>query len=315
MAAPLLSWVPRYVLLILILIIYLFLYVYVNRMMVNYGRRASGSLYSATPRCSPESEQRCASAPCNCVPRPPSSDSELLSTSIWISLQGAPSLRILGQHHQPRERRLPRPARSGRVARGSLALGLARNYLQIGTASGTPRSRPGSILRRLDLDEPVSPGSVSPKRPPAVHRLSTTTTNRASDELVEPLPICQPLGVGVLYFWREPITSPQSAHLAGCVADGAQTGSQRKSSRGQLDVYPAEGPDLGDSPVAASLSSSIAVDVMAVTRNRERMRRQLFSLFIYPLVYIIIWSLPVYLPYSRIRRCHYGRRPAVASHC
>ncbi len=41
-----------------------------------------------------------------------------------------------------------------------------------------------------------------------------------------------------------------------------------------------------------SLSPSIVVSDPAIERNRERMRRQLFSFFLYPFVYIIIWCFP-----------------------
>jgi G protein-coupled receptor GPR1 len=281
-----LSWIPRYVILVVIVFTYAFIYIYARRIIFQSRRKSldgQGSKRASTRRSS-------------MIPSPPPIESHGL-----ISSDASPML--------------PSPVAQRDRQRSVSSVSTLCLESQASPAS-EPRARPqllispeiaqqqgpidwnwsglqtGSTRMPSWNDEPLSPTSVQPPPPmhfPQIREVSTDT---------EMPPEAAPA------FWHRPL-SPCLDETAGQTEPGAdEDGTALQPQRSNPSIFsilrrgPAmtEGgaflPSPEESPLSGLLSPGLLEDHLGLARNRDKIRRQLRSLVVYPLVYIFIWMFP-----------------------
>lgn len=289
-----LSWVPRYVICCSILAIYFFVYFYVRNRLEDYGRRSSGNMNH--PR----------SRDMNDVPPTP----RLISHGLLASLPNSRRGSAAEQHVVVKERN-----------RSVSSISTIQFELRVDEAREPPASRGGQRSRHR-------PASLNWNWPGLVHPRSSGENGRLmvedpDDPLSQPLP-SPPLPVhsperpprasrsdnssaSPRSYWQRPVPSECSTvhgnHAAHDLPPSSTTTVNQSTYHLDLTLTHIltmlrKGPPRTSDNPPTTRPSSITVSPgsiggdSGVTRNRERARRQLYALFAYPLVYIIVWVFP-----------------------
>ncbi|KAK1752257.1 G protein-coupled glucose receptor regulating Gpa2-domain-containing protein [Echria macrotheca] len=280
-----LSWIPRYVIGASIMIIYVFIYIYIRKRMDDYGRRSSGSLeQSRANRLGPA--------------LPKISYHGLLpsgSTSRQASTSGSGVAAKLRQKSSS--------STSSVWAAGNNA---AANSVQMHGISMDKQTADwnwaGFSQPRSSVDDPFPDDAVDPLAPDL-----SPVTPPAPDSKTSS-------GTSGQTFWRRPVS------LGGPRQTGADHALPRRANVSLPNILTMlrTGPSPPGSPsgltkprskipstrqqapsvaVTASTSTPVPSSVLddapgAARANRDKIRRQLRSLFAYPLVYLIVWLFP-----------------------
>ncbi|KAK3323799.1 G protein-coupled glucose receptor regulating Gpa2-domain-containing protein [Cercophora scortea] len=300
-----LSWIPRYVVGISIIIIYAFVYLYVRKRMEDYGRRSSGALPQPWPR-----EYH------DVPPTPPIAYHGLLPSTPSCSRRGS-AAESLAKDRQ-RSMSSTSTANPDQASRSSVEPNVKAVSFHTGRQiqwnwSGFKQA-PSTVSTGIETDEtgdPLSPAPNAPElsTPPPVH------SPRANHSSITEDPSDSSSVMSPPSFWHRPLqsicaTHPGSRSLSQSMGPAttdpfSPTNPQhhhhhqrptaslpnilsilrRGPPRSTPDHQPTE-----SSPILVSQGSFN--EESGVTKNREKIRRQLRSLLAYPLVYMIIWVFP-----------------------
>ncbi|KAK5658348.1 hypothetical protein OQA88_2324 [Cercophora sp. LCS_1] len=308
-----LSWIPRYVVLIALVAIYAFIYIYIRKRMDDYGRRSS---------CGALEQRKKAGIP----PLPRISYHGLLPSSPTSRRPSAAESSISVKGRQESTSSL------GSVWTGKTDAKNPKVTTEAASQPGQHLDwnwagfrQPRSSAENPFPDETEDPLSQSPNPvvspPPPVHSPKAPRDNGADDHSdASSVGIPQSSG----YFWRRPVS------LSGLHTPGADHAPARRpnvslpniitmlrrgpptppahdtrthwrrphqqvsttASRRRRDGPTSTATSGSGTPILTSAPFSLFESNSLVTRNRSKVRRQLRSLFVYPLVYIIIWVFP-----------------------
>ncbi|KAK3688217.1 G protein-coupled glucose receptor regulating Gpa2-domain-containing protein [Podospora appendiculata] len=297
-----LSWIPRYVVGISIIIIYAFVYLYVRKRMDDYGRRSSGALPQPWPR-----EYH------DVPPTPPIAYHGLLPSTPSCSRR-ASAAESLAKDRQ-RSMSSTSTANPDQASRSSVEPNIkAASYPpghQIQWNWSGFKQPPSTVSTGIDTDEagdPLSPGPNAPElsTPPPVH--SPRANHSITEDPSDSSSVMSPPS-----FWHRPLPSVCATHPGslslnqsqnvGTAADPSSPASTSHHQRPTASLPnilsilrrgpPHSTPDHQPTeslPILVSQGSFN--EESGVTKNREKIRRQLRSLLAYPLVYMIIWVFP-----------------------
>lgn len=271
------SWIPRYVLFALILVIYICIYAYVRGRIHHYERRDSAapqalSAHFATRRAY---RDRIRSLPTSFKPSAGRYKDRLRAVSIsnpsssrWTE-DSSPTGPILWN--------LPR----FEDASPSVDEGLADEQ--------DPRYTP---QQHLDLPPPTASPSWRNSTPKDASPLSSINTEGWHLPMLSETSASDPPQTGNS---TEPLAS-DSHRQGSCTTIPAMFPVCRKALRAgggtpSSSSHEESGAYLGE----AALTLHISHDPLTshVSRNRDKVRRQLRSLFVYPLLYLVMWIFPL----------------------
>ncbi|KAM7195341.1 G protein-coupled glucose receptor regulating Gpa2 domain containing protein [Naviculisporaceae sp. PSN 640] len=279
-----LSWVPRYIIGASIVCIYAFVYFYVRKRMGEYGRRSSTSMPYPPSRGYRDSEV---------PPTPPIAYHGLLS-SAPNSRRGSAADSIL--HGQKR---------SSLSSVSTIRLEQPHNFGIYGTIRGEPGGN--SAPRSTRPFQWNSNWSGFDKQPATTSSAFLLHEDQA-DPLSSPPPVHSPeashhptrkgsasSATNVL----ENKVSRQSTENSTMTAPSTTTASS-STFTAKDDVQPTIAlptppllpPPAETSPNLMPTETFGGDDYAGVTKNREKIRRQLRSLIVYPLAYMITWVFP-----------------------
>ncbi|KAH8885519.1 hypothetical protein GQ53DRAFT_356033 [Thozetella sp. PMI_491] len=273
-----LSWVPRYVLLVMVVIIYLFLYIYVSHMMGTYDRRASGNFTHGRRDC----------LSTDGPPIPPIAYHGLIPST-------PSSRRPSGIDNAERHRS---DSSVSTIDLGTAALGGPQNEQERTAKPGKPLdwdwrgfrhpfASPDGTTKGQDLEEPVSPTTAGPRVPPPAVHPSSPRSEISPHDVDDLSDVSSGKSLPGQSFWRRPLSSMTPGALSS-EPNSPNLDSKRKGSQPNMLSVLRRGPQ---SIPSISVSPSILVDDTGITHN-QKMQYQLWSFFLYPLVYIIIWVFP-----------------------
>ncbi|KAK3378930.1 G protein-coupled glucose receptor regulating Gpa2-domain-containing protein [Lasiosphaeria ovina] len=298
-----LSWAPRYIIVVSIMVIYAFIYIYIRRRMEDYGRRSSA--YQSQPRPARDYYNGVPPTPPiayhGLLPSTPSSrrgsaaDSmagtkdrqQSLSSMSASRLDNISVVSAADPHQQSfRATILSRPPR--RPVRWNWS----------GFRQATHSSADNELLGPAEdePDDPLSPSPapISPPRP--VHSPPAIDPAEAAEVPTESSSTTNPQQS----FWHRPLGSNYPTH-PGSTSQGWGIYQLASGQRRPNISLPNIMSMLRRGPQHATTSSETSPIVMSpasfeggsgVNKSREKMRRQLRSLFVYPLVYMITWVFP-----------------------
>ena len=289
-----LSWIPRYVIGIGIMVIYAFIYIYIRRRIYDYGRRSSGELQSSTPRrqlprisyhgLAPSVANSRRESATDCIlPKPPRR-----SASTGSSV------------HNDDNTTTPQSHRAFLASRSPMDWNWS-GFRQ-------PRSSQEDSLPD-DTHDPLSPNLTVVEKPPAAclpeRNPQPEPPSGRSSHTAGHRPISSPgpgnAGTADHHPAHCPSVSPPNILTTPPRGSPTQTSEQHRPQEKERwsrcryhsslrRTYTEPSSPIVISPVRGDDANSSDGDV--VTRNRDKMRRQLLSLFAYPLVYMIVWVFP-----------------------
>lgn len=297
-----LSWIPRYVNLLLILLMYGSSYLYIRVMMKRYSRRNSEIPMGRPDRVVP--------------PTPPLMAHDLISLSpagSMRSLSKAPSMQKIHKERSPlRPTEQLKVRASFRVRLDRLHPGMRTrgnwswagfestpSALQApGTSSGGVSPCSGMVFPGTIVAEPLAQPAEAHESPVSMELpklalfkrkfpTDTPSSTKSSTARGRHSPNCYhrpiPNHVGVEDYFNSP------AHL--------RRGRAHTASLVHIEKILREGPLRIPGTDSETSSPVIALDQATfesggISRSRERLRRQLRYLFVYPAVYACIWIFP-----------------------
>jgi G protein-coupled receptor GPR1 len=280
-----LSWIPRYVIFIIILVTYACIYAYVRSMMVNYGKGHQCSF-----------GQDCPGDRCTGSPPTPTIERHGLVGSAPSSLRradvrerdGRPSISSTntitatysdGNPDSNRDTYTPRAEQDGhpvgRVWPGFTPSMPTQNRRSPGKVGGT-----------------LSPASDS-LEPPQQHH-STSKSNSIDGLSSLSSTIRPPQST-----WSGPLSPPivRMADYDALISDTTMAEENNDSIQtslpGMLSPTRKDPPRRRERPSTLDILAPGAIqDSSEIARNREKILRQLRSLFVYPLAYMLTWIFP-----------------------
>lgn len=321
-----LSWVPRYFICAGIVGIYVFIYIYIRKRIDDYGRRSSGSLEHPLPGSissepdSPPTVPRIAYH--GLIPPTPSSQTSTADTISHIKSRQASASSISTIRLETAGKTLDLSIPSGPSSPKKPPVSQQRRRSIHWSWEGFDQAASSKKSRNIPVEEnedplstrgsPPAPTTISPPTPlrfPPRKKSYTTVTSDPSDA-------CSSGLTSPSLYYNRPLASNCPTHPNSFDA------TNNPHSRQQPQVYPTKRslslPNIfsilrrGPSP---RTSSSLAQDASlasnenngaplrfspstfedtsnSISQNRDKMRRQLRNLFVYPLVYMIIWTFP-----------------------
>ncbi|EGO59237.1 hypothetical protein NEUTE1DRAFT_79148 [Neurospora tetrasperma FGSC 2508] len=253
-----LSWVPRYIICCSILAIYLFVYFYVRSRLEDYGRRSSGNMNHPHSRDTDD------------VPPTP----RLISHGLLASLPNSRRGSAADQNVAIKDRN-----------RSLSSISTLQFELHVDEAGEQPVSKGRRSLKHGPAKMNWNwPGF----RPPRASRSDNSSSSPRS-------------------YWHRPVPSECSTVHGNHASHDLPPSSTNTVNQGTYHIdltlthiltMLRKGPPRTSNtpPTTRPSSMTISPDSIGgdsgVTRNRERARRQLYALFAYPLVYIIVWIFP-----------------------
>ncbi|KAK0715186.1 G protein-coupled glucose receptor regulating Gpa2-domain-containing protein [Lasiosphaeris hirsuta] len=302
-----LSWIPRYIIGIGIVVIYAFIYIYIRRRMDDYGRRSSGNFperrsqlwYEVPPTPRIKYHGLLSSAPNSRR----GSAAESIAKDRQRSVSSISSFG-LGNSHATGPKPLnktPTPSKQSMQWNWS-------GFKQPRRSSGETSLFPD------ETEDPLTPNAAPVSAPLPVHSAQVAHETVSEDP-------SESSTAGAQSFWRRPLGS--SLPTPGTPGPGATDDHLsvqrqnvslpniitmlRKGPPNDRRRATAPAPDhfswrhhLGlqqvstteTSPILNSPGTLVWEDEFSVSKNREKIRRQLRSLFVYPLVYMFVWLFP-----------------------
>ncbi|KAK4169679.1 G protein-coupled glucose receptor regulating Gpa2-domain-containing protein [Cladorrhinum sp. PSN259] len=320
-----LSWVPRYIICAAIVGIYAFIYIYIRKRMDDYGRRSSGSLEAPPAELirdeAPSSPRVPRIAYHGLIPSTPSSRTSAAETIYptkgrQASASSASTMRLENAGKTVDSPIITVTSPSSQARRPSVSQQRRRSihWSWEGFNQAPAASRGRNILAEetedpLSTKGPLTVLSVSPVSPPPPVRTArrksyTTVTSETSSS--------GPASPSLFYNRSLPSTCntrPSSIDAANDPhAHSHQSRQKRSFSLPNIFTILRRGPcqetasstsaqdtlrsaSTGFAPARFPLST-FEDNSGSVSRHREKIRRQLWSLFVYPMVYMIIWTFP-----------------------
>ena len=281
-----LSWIPRYIISTTIIIIYAFIYFYIRGRMIDYGRRSSGFV--------PEESPSHAS-----MPAAPSLSHHGLLLSAANSRRGSAADSAVTKSRQ-------------RSISSTSSVGLIHDgFTSHSHASASPSRRtvewagwngfhqqaasekaPGSD----DSPDPLAPALKSIPEPSPTH--APREMHHAGIDTLEPPLVRKPIHSS------HPSTGPSPSPAESAAQPTPKPPTITASLRQKFQLpRPRPKPlfSVLRSKPTRSLARTTDTDPIVMTpaflgpgleQNRDKIRRQLRSLFAYPLVYILVWVFP-----------------------
>lgn len=272
------SWVPRYTLFTIIIVTYLCIYVYVRRRILNYEHSAS-SAHPTQP-----SERRLTVLP---PTDPCERNLSLCSTLRPPASRGKDRLRSVYLRNV-----LSRGRAEATPTTGSIPWNLPRFAEEACSSVHAPYEQDRRLSSTTRIPDHPSPTLAPPCRAYTAKpgwSLVSSTSAETWPELAAPSPVIRPLtaSAGATRPSSSSATIPAVCPAWRRVLLG---GSSTPSSAAAINTTTSAPP----TPVA-QLEPHISHDALAsqASRNRDKIRRQLRSLLVYPLLYLVIWTFPM----------------------
>ncbi|KAK3389234.1 G protein-coupled glucose receptor regulating Gpa2-domain-containing protein [Podospora didyma] len=327
-----LSWVPRYVIGVSIIVIYAFIYFYIIKRMDDYGRRSSGYLAQPRPTRDhfhdvppmPRISYH------GLLPSTPSSrrgsgaDSVATSKDRQRSASSVSTIRLDNNTAAPGAAEQNHRQHAIWTSQSSKRP-IQWNWAGFKQAAKSSSGDNGLLAADDEANDPLSPDLAPLASPPAVHSPRINTVDQNLAPVVEaPSDTSSLNSLHHSSFWHRPLASacathPGSSSVAESTAD--QPGAHPHHHRGHLNVslpniitmlrrgpphlHPQAHPHRHGATTATaktrtttaetspSMSPALSFDdTSGIYKSREKIRRQLRSLFAYPLVYMVIWVFP-----------------------
>ncbi|KAL0472157.1 G protein-coupled glucose receptor regulating Gpa2 domain-containing protein [Neurospora intermedia] len=289
-----LSWVPRYIICCSILAIYLFVYFYVRSRLEDYGRRSSGNMNHPHSRDTDD------------VPPTP----RLISHGLLASLPNSRRGSAADQNVAIKDRN-----------RSLSSISTLQFELHVDEAGEQPVSKGRRSLKHRPAKMNWNwPGFVPPRSSWENGRLMVEDWDDSMSQPLPspPLPVHSPerpprasrsdnSSASPRSYWHRPVASKCSTVHGNHASHDLPPSSTNTANQGTYHIdltlthiltMLRKGPPRTSNtpPTTRPSSMTISPDSISgdsgVTRNRERARRQLYALFAYPLVYIIVWIFP-----------------------
>jgi len=292
-----LSWIPRYVIGISIVVIYAFIYIYIRRRMDDYGRRSSTS--------PPPARKTLPRISCHgLIPSMPN------------SRRGSGMESILAKHHRTSDSTVSSMASKNATTTTDRNRGLSLPSRQSMDWNWSGFRQPRSSEENPfpdDTHDPLAPNPPTVSPPTSAYLPDTNRSPDVSDEQggehgdSSSAASCETV-------WRRPISPPETVNPSPADrVPGHRPNVSLPNIFTMLRRGPSPHPDRLIPPhctcrrnnhnpscphhIAATTAADsspifISADQSGVARNREKIRRQLRSLFAYPLVYLIVWVFP-----------------------
>ncbi|KAK1836818.1 G protein-coupled glucose receptor regulating Gpa2-domain-containing protein [Podospora conica] len=276
-----LSWIPRYIISTTIIVIYAFIYFYIRGRMIDYGRRSSGFVEDAALRTP--------------MPAVPSLSYHGLLSSAATSRRGSAADSVVTKTRQ-------------RSISSASSVGLTHDGFATHTHAVASHSRrtvewAWTGFPQQATSEKVG-GADDPPDPlaPVLENISEPSPTHAPRDAhhpdIEPLErSLAPQPQHTSHTNRTTRPSPVESVAQPTPAPPTLTGSFRQKFRTRPNPLSSTfrpKPPLSLAPTADTdpIVLSSAFLEPGLEQNRDKVRRQLRSLFMYPLVYIIVWVFP-----------------------
>jgi G protein-coupled receptor GPR1 len=284
-----LSWVPRYFILITIVVTYALIYIYVTVLIRRFGKASAMGRTSASPY-PPRNGQPWLHNPSAAMPESPSIVYNGVSTSSTISRKGSAVDRDR-QESISTVSTLKIDPTIGKEEHSKPAQPIIRkqaikwNWSEFGSNSSTADHRDDCAPSDPELASPTTLVGfvVEPVCPPAQTRPAVTGAHGSASSSADS-------GTN----FDESIQKSSWTRRLSSVGSSVRRQS-RAMSLPQLIYMLRQGPSHASSASSASSSvflSGSALDASGMAKTREKIRRQLRLLFVYPLVYMITWLVP-----------------------
>lgn len=260
-----LSWVPRYIICTSIVIIYVFIYFYIRRRMGDYGRRRSEAMQTTQPpRGSVTGQLATRLRYHGLIPSTPCSRRSSATDTISAAKD-----------------RLAPASSIGPVRSGSTRTSTEVKWNWPGFTAQI--SGGSSHLSVDDTRDPVSPNSAGLLSPPVAH------TPRPSPPTAEVPPEPLPGNSRVSFSRSQPDDNhlhppkPTRSHLSPAPYSSIATSTTTTTTTTSSPPVEPTSPLLTLTPTMTDPTQA---------KQHKKTLRQLRSLFIYPLVYIVVWLFP-----------------------
>ncbi|GAB1319290.1 G protein-coupled receptor gpr1 [Madurella fahalii] len=278
-----LSWIPRYFICISIVLIYAFIYLYIWKRIGDYGRRSS----EAVQQCRwPSASGSVPATPRICyhglIPSTPSSR----RTSVVDTVSAS------------KDRRRPASSISTiQTGNGSAQAEIQWNWTGFTQAQSLGRSTPEAD----ETGDPLTPDLPPISSPPPAH----SPQPRAA-----PITDCPPARASRDSIHHPPLASStkRPSHSAG-PNDSAghkkrihsltpllsrlhKIRTRTASSSSSIAEPHHAAPPSPPAPLSSVADDCSSPTAGVVSQQRDRVRRQLRSLFVYPLAYMVVWLFP-----------------------